>query len=206
MISSPNHNMFPWQAGMTGNINSPQRVRWYLLIAVSAALTDTPVLVIDEVYDVRHWLAFDWWLLLEINVVVLFVILKHHCKVMLPLRPDWSTAPPVSLIWGCVRNYNILKWPQQNPRSSSYRSPLQSANMVTETQPVFKVTVFCLEWRAARTESCSHSKGSRAIEWRCTGVKLVFCFLVTPRSYKSIKLLTRMLSKDDKLFTSHKSN
>lgn len=98
IISSPNHDMFLWQAGRMGNINSPQRLSWYLLIAY---------LLFWQVHlcsGFTFWMLWgispdiDWRLISDFYLSWICVICNSKgapCRAMLPLRADWGKAPPV---------------------------------------------------------------------------------------------------------------
>lgn len=84
---------------------------WYLLIKVSAALTGAPVLVIDVLYDVSHFLLAGIDCLLSCGSWLRWIYVCNSEADTIGRCCPWGPAgaqPPLSLILRCVRNYNIL--------------------------------------------------------------------------------------------------
>lgn len=162
----PNSQRFPDMLAGWEMLIHHRRLSWYLLIKVSASLTGTPVLEIDVLYDVSHFLLAGIDCILSGGFWLRWIWVACNSEaVSIGWCCPWGLTgaqPPLSLILRCVRNYKNLKCPQQKwklcVKPLRHRSPLQSANTVTEVRRVFKVTMFWLEWKAVWTESCSRGR------------------------------------------------
>lgn len=121
----------------------------------------------------------------------------------LPLRVDWGTASPVPNPEMCEELEN-LKRPQQ--KSQALCESAEADTRPCRVQTRWLRFSLYLKWRAEKSLDwiMQSLQGSRAIGWKCTRVKLVFCFHITSQSYKSChKLLTILVSKRYTWLTIH---
>lgn len=139
------------------------RLSWFLLIAISGILTATPELVIDALGDVRHffrhWLAFDYWLLLKLNLCCLWCWSSSVWTLILSLRADWGKDSRVPNLHMCEELQN-LKWLQQNNEHCVKlpRPLLPQFDTTAAAQLVFKLTASVWGWRTVGAETWGHNR------------------------------------------------